>query len=86
MSEYRLGDETPPVSRRSSRVYEEDGGWYFTTREGKPMGPFESEGEAKQGLTDFIEFIQLAPLDALASLTTSLSENDEVGAADTDKS
>lgn len=85
MSEYRLGDETPPVTRRSSRVYEEDGGWYFTTREGKPMGPFDSESEAKQGLTDFIEFIQLAPLDALASLTTSLSEGDGAG-ADTDKS
>jgi len=80
MSEYRLGDETPPVTRRSSRVYEEDGGWYFTTREGKPMGPFESEGDAKQGLTDFIEFIQLAPLDALASLTTSLSESDGASA------
>jgi len=44
------------------------------------MGPFESEGDAKQGLTDFIEFIQLAPLDALASLTTSLSESDGASA------
>ncbi|MCC5886893.1 MAG: hypothetical protein JJT88_10720 [Gammaproteobacteria bacterium] len=85
MSDYRLGDETPPVSRRSNRVYEEDGGWFFTTREGKPMGPFDSEGEAKQGLKDFIEFIQLAPLDALASLTTSLSDGENGGAADPDK-
>ena len=85
MSEYRLGDETPPVSRRSSRVYEQDGGWFFTTREGKPMGPFESEGEAKQGLVDFIEFIQLAPLDALASLTTSLSDGEEADVGDVDK-
>ena len=77
MSDYRLGDETPPVSRRFSRVFEEDGRWFFITREGKPMGPFESEGEAKQGLSDFIEFIQLAPLDALLSLTTSLSDSEE---------
>ncbi len=84
MSEYRLGDETPPVTRRFSRVYE-DGGWFFTTREGKPIGPFESEGEATQGLADFIEFIQLAPLDALASLTTSLSQSEQLGAADSDK-
>ena len=82
MSEYRLGDETPPVSRRSSRVYEGEGGWFFTTREGKPMGPFESEGEAAQGLAAFIEFIQLAPLDALASLTNALSEGGAKGAAD----
>ncbi|MCC5871372.1 MAG: hypothetical protein JJU22_03150 [Gammaproteobacteria bacterium] len=85
MSDYRLGDETPPLSRRSSRVYEEDGGWFFTTREGKPMGPFESEGEATQGLADFIEFIELAPLDVLASLTTSLSEGDDADSSDTDK-
>lgn len=77
MSDYRLGDETPPVSRRPSRVYQEQDGWYFTTREGKPMGPFDTEVEAKQGLKDFIEFIQLAPLDTLASLTSSLSAEDE---------
>jgi len=85
MSDYRLGDETPPVSRRSSRVFEDDGKWFFTTREGKPVGAFESEVEAMQGLDDFIEFIQLAPLDALASLTTSLSASEEGDVGNPDK-
>lgn len=73
MSDYRLGDETPPVARRPSRVYEEGGVWFFTTREGKPMGPFNSEADAQEGLKDFIEFIQLASLDTLASLTSALT-------------
>lgn len=76
MANYRLGDDTPPTSRQPNRVYCEGGRWFFTTREGKPMGPFETEAEARQGLRDFIEFIQLAPLDALASLTTSLTPED----------
>ncbi|HSG89826.1 MAG TPA: DUF6316 family protein [Pseudomonadales bacterium] len=80
MSDYRLGDDTPPVQRSQTRVYEEQDGWYFTTREGKAMGPYPSEEEAKQGLQDFIEFIQLAPLDTLATLTESLTPEDDSSA------
>lgn len=78
MSDYRLGDETPPLQRTPTRVFEQRGEWFFTTREGKPMGPFATRGEAEQGLQDFIEFIQLAPLDALATLTDSLTPEDDV--------
>ncbi len=76
MSDYRMGDDTPPISRQPNRVYCEGGRWFFTTREGKPMGPFDSEAEASQGLRDFIEFIDLAPLETLASLTSSLTPKD----------
>lgn len=82
MSEYRMGDDTPPA-QRSPRVYEEDGEWYFRTREGAAMGPYSSREEADQGLSDFIEFIQLAPLDTLASFTGALS-GDEDGAQPTE--
>lgn len=77
MSDYRLGDDTPPVQRSNTRVFEEGGDWFFTTREGKSMGPFPSREEAEQGLQDFIEFLQLAPLDALATLTDSLTPEDD---------
>ncbi len=79
MSDYRLGDPTPPSARRPNRVFQEGDGWFFTTREGKPMGPFDTEAEAIQGLRDFIEFIELAPLDALASLTTALTPPEDGG-------
>jgi hypothetical protein len=77
MSDYRLGDDTPPVTRSATRVYEEEDGWYFRTREGKAMGPYDTKGEAEQGLQDFIEFVQIAPLDALASLTESLTPGED---------
>ena len=75
MSDYRLGDETPPA-KRSPRVYEENGEWFFRTREGAAMGPYATREEADQGLADFIEFIQLAPLDTLATFTDAISDED----------
>ena len=79
---FRLGDEQPPA-QRSPRVYDEGGQWYFKTREGKAMGPFGTREEAEQGLADFIEFIQLAPLDTLAAITDSLSDEEGGEATDT---
>ena len=73
---FRLGDETPPA-KRSPRVYEASGEWFFKTREGASMGPYATQEAAEQGLADFIEFIQLAPLDTLASFTESLSSEDD---------
>ena len=71
--QYRFGDETPPADR-SERLYQEDGQgpWFFRTREGIPMGPFETAAEAEQALNDFIEFIRLADLQTLSELTRSL--------------
>jgi len=77
-SDYRMGDGTPPA-QRSPRVYEENGEWYFRTREGKAMGPYPNRYAAEQGLTDFIEFIQLAPLETLATLTDSLTDGEDGG-------
>ncbi|MEE4301406.1 MAG: DUF6316 family protein [Pseudomonadales bacterium] len=76
MSDNRLGEDAPPP-KRSPRLYEENGEWYFRTREGAAMGPYATREEAEQGLADFIEFIQLAPLDTFASFTDALSEDGE---------
>ena len=75
-SDYRMGDGTPPA-QRSPRVYEDGGEWFFRTREGRAMGPYPNRYAAEQGLADFIQFIQLAPLETLATLTESLSDDDE---------
>ena len=77
MFDYRLGDDTPPVQRSPSRVREGEDGWYFSTREGRPMGPFDTLQEAEQGLADFIEFIELAPLERLVTLTDRLTPEDD---------
>ena len=80
--EYRFGDETPPAER-SQRLYQEEphGAWYFRTREGTPMGPFETSAEALQALDDFIEFIRLADLQTLSELTRVLAADEEAAVA-----
>lgn len=42
---------------RSERVYDEQGLWYFRTREGQNLGPFRYETEARQMLNNFINGI-----------------------------
>lgn len=86
-----MGEEaTPP--RRGGRLFRDagDGLWYFMTREGRPMGPFDSEDEGRQALHDFLEYVGLADLQQLADLSRVLSpEPDATGgetsaAAETD--
>lgn len=79
--ESRFGDgKQVPPERASTRVFhdETDGKWYFTTREGKSMGPFDTEDEAGVGLSDFLEFMRLADLQTLATMTRSLTPDDEL--------
>jgi len=49
------------------------GDWYFNTREGAPMGPFDDRREAEQGLYDFLEFMALADAGTLSRLHASLT-------------
>lgn len=46
---------TPP---RKGRYLQKDGYWYYTTREGVDIGPFDSREDAEIGVGEFIEFIQ----------------------------
>ena len=48
------------VPPRTDRFYAVQGEWFFATREGTPIGPFENKFEADRGLKDFIEFMELA--------------------------
>jgi len=47
--------------------------WYFATREGASIGPFDSKYDAQKGLGDFIDFIQLAEPRVLSSFYSNLS-------------
>jgi len=59
--------EAGPVPVRSGRFYTENGLWYVTTREGKPIGPFNTREEAEDALIAFLEFIQSASPEMLVS-------------------
>lgn len=52
--------ETGQLPPRTDRFFSIQGEWFFATREGTSIGPFENKDEALKGLDDFIEFIDLA--------------------------
>ncbi len=45
---------------RSQRFFKKADYWYYTTREGVDIGPFDSLHEAETGVSDFIDFIMHA--------------------------
>lgn len=57
---------------RSDRFFSAQGAWYFSTREGAPIGPFREKNEAKNGLRDFIEFVTLAEPQIVSRLQATL--------------
>ncbi len=68
----RAGEEGP-APQRSNRFFTQGGEWYFHTREGAAIGPFDTVGQATQGLHDFLEFMALAEPRTLSRLYASLS-------------
>ena len=56
----RRQGESGAVPSRSDRFYLLESVWFFATREGAAIGPFETHEEALNGLTDFLEFLVLA--------------------------
>ncbi|MFN3714273.1 MAG: DUF6316 family protein [Alcanivoracaceae bacterium] len=42
----------------SDRFFNEGGKWFFTTREGSLMGPFDSRGEAEQELMLYLRALR----------------------------
>lgn len=45
---------------RSERFFRQKSIWYFRTREGIDIGPFNDIYDAKEGANDYIDFISLA--------------------------
>lgn len=60
MSKIRAGEDGIPASR-SSRFYKQGKYWYFRTREGAPIGPFDRLSEAIAWSNDYIEYLRHAP-------------------------
>ena len=59
MMTIRHGEQgQPPV--RNDRFFEQDNYWYYTTREGVDIGPFDNRTDAIAGCNDFIDFIGVA--------------------------
>ena len=68
--------ETESIPTRTSRFFTKEREWFFSTREGALMGPFDTREIASKGLSDFLEFINLANIDTLMSLEQSMTHID----------
>ena len=55
-----LGTKSDSAQGRHERVFAVSGEWYFATREGESVGPFEQKGTAENGLKDFVDCIAVA--------------------------
>jgi hypothetical protein len=56
------------VPDRSGRFLQKEGYWYYTTREGVDIGPFDNRDDAEVGVGEFIDFICASEPKILAAL------------------
>jgi hypothetical protein len=70
---YRAGETSAYIPARSDRFFAAHGEWFFSTREGTPIGPFDDKENAVKGLEDFIEFMSLAEPKTLSKLYQALT-------------
>lgn len=63
MSSNRNGEQgnIPP---RNGRFLEKSGYWYYMTREGVDIGPFDTRADAEVGVGEFIDYICASNPDA----------------------
>ncbi len=69
----RQGEKGQPPPR-STRIFNMDNDWYFSTREGADIGPFDSRDEADQGLENFLKFLELANQQVTANFLATISQ------------
>ncbi|MCP8899620.1 DUF6316 family protein [Gilvimarinus xylanilyticus] len=56
MADHREGEQGS-IPERSGRFLEKSGYWYYQTREGVDIGPFDTRHDAEIGVGEFIDFI-----------------------------
>jgi hypothetical protein len=59
MNAHRSGEQGN-IPTRNDRYFQQQSYWYYTTREGVNIGPFDSKSDAEVGATDFIDYVHNA--------------------------
>ncbi len=72
MIAFRQSDARPAQQFRTERFFKLHDYWFFATREGASVGPFDSKDCAVSGVADYIEFTQEASSEALGFFKTKL--------------
>lgn len=58
MADLNRAGEQGAVPARHDRYLQKERYWYYSTREGVDIGPFDNLQDAEVGVVEFIEFIQ----------------------------
>jgi hypothetical protein len=66
--------ENNPIPARSHRLFTQNNYWYFRTREGFDIGPFDDRGEAAIGAKGFISFLEESQVDVVTRVTDYISD------------
>lgn len=53
----RSGEDGQSIPPRRGRFAEKEGYWYYSTREGVDIGPFDNIEGAETGVGEFIDFV-----------------------------
>ncbi|ABC33238.1 hypothetical protein HCH_06603 [Hahella chejuensis KCTC 2396] len=56
----RSNDEQFLHHQRKERFYEQDGQWYYMTREQIPLGPYDKREHAQEGLSAYLCYLHAA--------------------------
>ncbi len=59
LSTTRKGEDGTSVNR-SDRLFTQHNYWYFRTREGMDIGPYDSKSDANDGINSFLDFLNTA--------------------------
>lgn len=70
MGALRQGERQPSPQLRSDRFFQLHNFWFFATREGAAVGPFDSKHCAEKAVDDYIEFAEKADPESLEFFTT----------------
>jgi len=60
----RKSDEKDLTVFRTDRYFLSDGKWFFTTREGANVGPFDTREDAERALTQLLLDMGIKPADS----------------------
>ena len=52
--------ENGDLPNRSDRLFTQHNYWYFRTREGMDIGPYDSKNDATNGINSFLDFLNTA--------------------------
>jgi hypothetical protein len=63
VAKHRRDESTGHVPIRSDRLFCQSDYWYFKTREGMDIGPYDNMELAKKGIQDFTDFLNTAEPD-----------------------